>query len=293
MAVSTRTVLDVVRLSTTYLAEHGSPSARLDAELLCAHALGLRRLDLYLQYDRPLRDDELQRARDAVRRRGLQEPVAYITGERDFYGRSFEVDRHVLVPRPETETLVGLALHRMRERAPRDVTPRVADLGTGSGCIAVTLACEVAGADVVATDISDEALAVAARNAARHDVAERISFLQGDWAAPVDGALDMVVSNPPYVTTDELETADPGVREYEPRLALEAGDDGLDAYRALLASLEGRLQPAGVLLFEVDPRRGAAVTALMELSFPGCSVQLHPDLTGRPRVAECSLSPLP
>jgi len=154
-----RTVLDVVRLSTTYLSEHGSDSARLDSELLVAHALGIERLGVYLQYDRPLADHELDTIRTLLRRRGRGEPIAHLTGRREFYGRSFRVTPAVLIPRPETETLVERALKVARELGGE---LRIADLGTGSGCLACTLAAELPGATVIASDLSAAALAVAA-----------------------------------------------------------------------------------------------------------------------------------
>src|ERR1700722_16606403 len=161
-------LIDIVRLSTTYLGDHGSSSARLDSELLCAQALGLRRIDLYLQFDRPLDEQELTSIRELVRRRGKGEPVAYITGTREFYGRPFTVTSDVLIPRPDTETIVERALVALRVGDGR--TARVADLGTGSGCIAITLAAEVPGTEVVATDISAAALDVARANAEQLDV---------------------------------------------------------------------------------------------------------------------------
>ena len=290
MAVAGRTVLDVLRLSTTYLGEHGSGTPRLDAELLFAHALGLQRMDVYLQFERPLRDAELDAIRELVRRRGRAEPVAYLTGVREFYGRSFAVDPAVLVPRPETETLVETALRHLRAGSDGAREARVADLGTGSGCIAVSLAAELPGVQIVATDISAAALSVAQGNAARHGVSERVSFVQGSWGETLEGAFDMVVSNPPYVTTDELAHADRDVRDFEPHVALLGGDDGLDAYRALLASLRGRLHPGGRVVLEVDPRRAEAVRSLIAGEFAGAETDVARDLAGRDRVVDAKLA---
>jgi release factor glutamine methyltransferase len=308
------TLIDVLRLSTTYLGDHGSSSARLDSELLCAQALGLGRLDLYLQFDRPLDEQELTAIRELVRRRGKGEPVAYITGSREFYGRSFTVTRGVLVPRPETETLVerALAVLRMRvegqaqpaepvladgqahmaERASADGLPRitnptrVADLGTGSGCIAITLAAQTPGIEVVATDLSSAALEVARVNAQRLDAA--VTFVECSWADALSGHFDLVVSNPPYVTTAELESVDRDVRDFEPHTALLGGDLGLDAYRALLASLQEHVIASRVLL-EVDPRRAAEVGAMFAAAFPGAIVTDVPDLAGRIRVVDVQM----
>ncbi|MGH7686968.1 MAG: peptide chain release factor N(5)-glutamine methyltransferase, partial [Candidatus Dormibacteria bacterium] len=282
-AAAGRSVLEVLRLSTDYLQQRGSTSPRLDAELLLAHALCVRRIDLYLLHDRPLAEPELAAARELIRRRGTGEPVAYITGTREFYGRPFTVTRAVLVPRPETETLVAVALERLRTTGE---AARVADLGTGSGCIAVTLAAELPAVAVVATDISDDGLAVARDNAETNGVGDRVDFVRGDWAEPINDAVDLVVSNPPYVTTDELSAADADVREFEPHLALDGGRDGMDAYRALLATLAGRVLTRGVLLFEVDPRRAAAVGDAIGDSFPGATITTHEDLARRVRVVQ-------
>jgi release factor glutamine methyltransferase len=281
VASSAPSLIDVLRLSTTYLGDHGSTSARLDAELLCAHALGIKRLDIYLQFDRPLDEVELSAIRELVRRRGKGEPVAYITGVREFYGRSFAVTPDVLIPRPDTETIVERALTVLRARA--DAPSRVADLGTGSGCIAITIAAEVPGAAVVATDISSAALAVARANADRLGVA--VTFIDASWADGLDGAFDLIVSNPPYVTTAELAAVDRDVRDFEPEGALLGGDDGLDAYRALLASVHEHVAAGGVLL-EVDPRRADAVAAMFAAAFPGATTTTVADLTGRARVVE-------
>jgi release factor glutamine methyltransferase len=277
-------LIDVLRLSTTYLGDHGSSSARLDSELLCAQALGIRRLDLYLQFDRPLDERELDGIRELVRRRGKGEPVAYITGTREFYGRSFTVTSDVLIPRPDTETVVERALLALRARDGRPA--RVADLGTGSGCIAITIAAELPGTEVIATDISAPALAVARANAERLEAA--VTFVECSWADALDGDFDLVVSNPPYVTAAELDGVDRDVRDFEPPAALIGGIDGLDAYRALLASLRAHVTTTRLLL-EVDPRRAAAVSALVEAAFPGPALTMVPDLTGRTRAVDAEL----
>ncbi len=281
-----RTVLEVVRLSTGYLEERGSGSPRLDAELLVAHALGLRRIDLYLQYDRPLGDRELDVVRELLRRRGRGEPVAYLTGVREFYGRSFIVNRSVLVPRPETETLVERAI---RAAGGIKAGVRIADLGTGSGCIACTLAAELPRVEVIASDTSREALAVAAANADALGVAGRVLFVEGGWAEGVVGEVDLVVSNPPYVTTAELDGlgADLG---HEPRGALDGGADGLDAYRAIFPAVADRCPTAAWVGVEIDSRRAAAVGELARLTWPYAEIKVAPDLGGRPRVLEVTPS---
>ena len=282
---SERTLIEVLRLSTDYLAQHGSGSPRLDAELLLAHALGVRRLDLYLLHDRPLREPELGAARELVRRRASGEPVAYITGVREFYNRAFAVTPAVLIPRPETETLVEAALRRLRELS-EDGEPTAADLGTGSGCIAVTLAAEIAALHVFATDVSSGALDVARGNAVTHEVEQRVSFIEGDWARPLTTPVDVLVSNPPYVTSEELAATARDVRDFEPVLALDGGADGLGAYRALLASLHDATRPGATVLLEIDPRRAGLVADLVRAEFAGARVSFHEDLTRRDRVLE-------
>jgi release factor glutamine methyltransferase len=284
VASTAPTLIDVLRLSTTYLGDHGSSSARLDSELLCAQALGLRRIDLYLQFDRPLDEQELTSIRELIRRRGKGEPVAYITGTREFYGRPFRVTPDVLVPRPDTETLVQRAVAYLRDRPGAEL--RVADLGTGSGCIAITLAAEVPATRVVATDVSPAALEVARANAIALGI--DVEFVECSWADGLEGAFDLVVSNPPYVTTEELEGVDRDVRDFEPRGALLGGADGLDAYRSLLASIRGHVTPARLML-EVDPRHADGVAVLVRETFPGAITTPVPDLTGRTRVLDVEL----
>ena len=287
-ASSERTLIEVLRLSTDYLAQHGSTSPRLDAELLLAHALGMRRLDLYLLHDRPLREPELGATRELIRRRASGEPVAYITGVREFYNRAFAVTPAVLIPRPETETLVEAALRRLRELHGGG-EPTVADLGTGSGCVAVTLAAELPELHVTATDASSAALAVARGNAVTHEVDHRVLFIEGDWARPLTTPVDVVVSNPPYVTSEELAATARDVRDFEPPLALDGGADGLDAYRALLASLRGATRPGATVLFEIDPRRAGLVADVVRSEIDGARIGFHEDLTRRDRVLEARL----
>jgi release factor glutamine methyltransferase len=277
-----RTVLDVVRLSTAYLAQHGGDPARLEAELLVGHALGLARLDLYLQHDRPLDAAQLERIRGLLRRRAAGEPVAYICGAREFYGRPFRVTPAVLIPRPETETLVERALAAAAGRAPG---LRLADLGTGSGCLACTLAAELPGATVLASDVSREALAVAAENVAALGLGTRVVLVEGGWGDGLLADIDMAVSNPPYVSAAEMETLPREVR-YEPRLALDGGPDGLDAYRAIFAEVAARCPDLFWMGVEVDSQRAVVVTDLAGAAWPGAALTVVSDLSGQPRVVE-------
>jgi release factor glutamine methyltransferase len=281
-----RTLMEVVRLSTGYLESHGSSSPRLDAELLAATALRMRRLDLYLQFDRPLEETQLTAIRELVRRRGDGEPVAHITGEREFYGRPFTVSADVLIPRPETETVVELTLRRARSLQRDGEGVRIADIATGSGCIAISLAAELPGAKLTATDLSEAALEVAAGNVKRHHIGDRVELLRGSWCEPLQGReFDIVVANPPYIPSVELHGLARDVREREPALALDGGSDGLEAYRALLPSLATVLAPGGWGAVEVDIRAADAVAGLArEALGADLRTAVHDDLSGRPRV---------
>ncbi len=241
------TVKEVLARSTKYLAERGSPSPRLDAEVLAAHALGVRRLDLYLAPERPLDAAEVATLREHVRRRGTGEPVAYITGRREFYGIEFEVTRDVLIPRPETEVLVDAVLDGLRGRD----APIVVDVGTGSGAIACSVAAHYSTARVLATDLSERALSVARTNAARVVPDGRVRLVRMDVMAalaPVPFA-DAIVSNPPYVSEDE--PLDRGARDFEPAVALFCGDRGREVSARLIAQAPSRLKQGGLLAIEV------------------------------------------
>ncbi|MFO0693236.1 MAG: peptide chain release factor N(5)-glutamine methyltransferase [Polyangiales bacterium] len=253
----TWTIRKVLDWTAKDFAARGIDSPRLDAELLVSLALGIGRVQIYLDLDRPLAPDELTRIRELVGRRRKREPVAYIVGKRDFYGRTFEVTKDVLIPRPDTEILVERALAHL----PADEPKRVLDLCTGSGCVAICLAALRASAVVLATDVSEEALGVARRNAASNGVDSRISFHRGDLFEAVRGEapFDVVTANPPYIPSRDIEGLDPDVASFEPRLALDGGADGLDFYRRLAKEAPARLVDGGVLLVEVGQGQAADV----------------------------------
>ncbi len=225
------TVMRLVRWGAEYFKQKRVDSPRLTVELMLAHVLGLSRFELYLQFDRPLTEDELTELRAMIHRRVAREPLQYILGEAPFYGRTFEVNPSVLIPRPETELLVEEALRR----APHAL--RCLDIGTGSGCIAVTMALERPGTEVVAIDSSTEALDVALRNAERLGAAnvsfEHIDFFD-DAQLRTLGSFDLIISNPPYIPQSEFEQLEPEVRDHEPQLALTDNADGLRFYRHLI-----------------------------------------------------------
>jgi release factor glutamine methyltransferase len=255
------TVGRLLSWTTGWLTERGSDSPRLDAEVLLAHVRGCPRIQLYTAFDEVVADEPRSRFRELVKRRGGGEPVAYLVGGREFYSLPLTVSREVLVPRPETESLVVRVLDLCREA----VAPRIVDVGTGSGAIAIALAKHLPRAQVVATDVSAAALDVARANAARHGLTERIAFVESDLlAAPeLAGPWDVIVSNPPYVREDEFAGLPRDVREHEPRAALVAGPRGVEVIERLAAEAVGRLQPGGWLVLEGGPAIAAEVERLL------------------------------
>lgn len=250
------TTLKVLTWTTGYLAEKGVANARREAEWLLCEATGLDRVGLYLNFDKPMSDEELAAYRALVVRRGKREPLQHILGSQEFDGLTFEVSPAVLIPRHDTETL----LEQVLQHAPSSRT--ILDIGTGSGCIAIALAKRLPEATITAVDLSPDALVVAQRNAEQHSVA--IEFLQGSFFEPLAGRrFDLIVSNPPYITTADLAGLQPEVRDFEPNLALHGGADGLDAYRAIIAQAADHLQPGGWLWFEVGAGQATDVAALL------------------------------
>ena len=271
---------EVLAASAGYLEQKGSPSPRLDAELLLAHALGVTRVELYTNHDRPLTEQELSEIRELIRRRGRREPVAYITGSRGFRTIELAVDERVLVPRPETELVVERALALLEGVE----EPRVLDVGTGSGAIALSIAAELPVARVTATDVSPGALAVAQANAERLGLG--VEFVEGDL---LDGvarrSFDAILSNPPYIAAGDLAGLDPEVREFEPQLATVAGPDGREVYQGLLGSARNLLEPRGVLIVECGEGQAPWIESELERLGFG-DVAVHTDLAGIERVVE-------
>jgi release factor glutamine methyltransferase len=272
------TLEEVLRRSTAYLESHGSPTPRLDAELLLSHGLGLSRIELYTQFERPLDDAELAACRELVRRRGLREPVAYVIGHWGFRRLDLTVDARVLVPRPETELVVDRCLTLLEGCE----QPRVLDVGTGSGAIALALKDERADAIVVGCDVSEEALQVARANAESLELA--VELVRSDLLERVPaGQFRLIVSNPPYVAESEMETLEPEVVGHEPRLATVAGPDGLEVYRRLLPQAAARLDSGGWLVLECGA--GQAQPLLAELGGLGyVDAGVDADLAGIDRV---------
>jgi release factor glutamine methyltransferase len=272
------TLGEALSASTEFLKAKGVSSPRVDAEHLVARALGVTRLDLYLQHDRPLNESELTAARELVRRRGTREPLAYVLGDWGFRRLVLATDRRALVPRAETEIVVERCLARLDGVE----SPAVLDVGTGSGAIALAIADEHPGARVTAIDVSADALALARENAERTELAGRIEFTEHDLAAGLPGgAYDLVVSNPPYVLPEEIETLEAEVREWEPRQALV----GRGATEAIVGAAPGVLVRGGWLVLEVGNGTAGALAALLEgAGFRDVVRTL--DLTGRERVVE-------
>jgi len=269
-----------------YLAEKGVDSPRLSAELLLSHVLARKRIELYTNFDLPVEQARLDELRGLVKRCGEHEPVAYLVGRCEFYSLQIKVNRAVLIPRPETELLVERAIDRLRLRAK---PAAILDLCTGSGCIAVAIARNVQECRIVATDSSDEALAVADQNVRAHALAERVRLLCGDLFDPLiagldDTSFDLIVSNPPYVSSAEMQQLDRNVKDYEPVSALHGGMDGLDVYRRIAQSVGNFLKPDGVLLLEIGYAQGPPIRALFEATGLFAEITVEKDRSNNDRI---------
>lgn len=249
------TIGRLLKWTADYLGQHGADSPRLEAELLLAAARGCQRIELYTAFDETPPEAVRTAFRELVRRRADGAPVAYLLGRREFFSLPFKVTPDVLIPRPETEHLVIAALDLARAKAAGGAGLRLVDVGTGSGAIAVSLAKHLAGAQVTAVDLSAAALAVAAENVATHGVGERVNLVEGDLLGPfpAEPTFDLIASNPPYVSSAEWAELVPGVRDFEPRQALEAGPAGTEVIERLLPQAVERLKSGGWLLLEVSP----------------------------------------
>ena len=289
------TVLRIILWSAEYLDGKGVDRARLDAELLLAWVLGLSRLELYLQYDRPLSSEERDRFRPLLRRRADREPLQYILGSGSFRELDLAIDTRALIPRPETEELVGAVLRWVEEfPVARDARAlRALDVGTGSGCVALSLALEGPFGEVVATDISEAALELAATNAGDVGVKQLCDFRVGGLYQPVAGErFDVVVSNPPYVSDSEYETLAPEIREWEPRAALAAGHDGLDVLRPLVEGAGAHLDSGGLLALEIGAGQGDEAADLVRATGEFEEPSVREDLSGRTRMVLAERAPL-
>lgn len=256
------TVLETIQRSTEFLTKKGVDSPRLQVELLLAHVLKLPRLHLYLNFERVLTPDELEIVRGHVKRRGAREPLQHIIGSTSFCGFEIAVNPDVLIPRPETELLAELACQFLSTCNLQPAT--VLDFGTGSGCLAITLALKCAGASIVALDVSPAALAVARANATR--LGAVVEFFESDGfnQLSAEAEFDLIVANPPYIASLEIASLDPEVRDFDPRLALDGGADGLDFYRRLAREAARFLKPQGKLMLELGDGQAASTTDLLK-----------------------------
>jgi release factor glutamine methyltransferase len=299
-------IRNLLKTAAQRLAEAGCDTPGLDAEVLLAHTLNKDRAWLYAHPLEALDKNHLDKFYHLLHRREQREPVAYLTGYKAFFALDFHINRHVLIPRPETELLVETAIQIVSLRTGEAASGKsshhtqyasrplrsnrntyhlsIADVGTGSGCIAIALAKNIAAASFFAIDVSPAALQVARQNAVRYGVAPRIHFLGGDLLQPLTRSFDLIVSNPPYVSHSELNATAPEVSRYEPQLALAGGQDGLEIIRQLLPQAKEKLKPGGSLLVEIGAAQGPAVVHLAKKHFPKANVHIKKDLAGRDRL---------
>jgi len=290
------TVLRLLTWTTDYLKQHGSDSPRLDAEVLLAHARGCERIMLYAAFDQVVADDVRAKFRELVKRRAEGTPVAYLVGKREFYSLSFRVTSDVLIPRPETELVVVETLNVVgspKSQVQGPMSAVVADVGTGSGAIAVAVAKHSPNCRVVAVDSSPAALAIAKENAAAHGVAERIEFVQGDLLAELPGEprFSVVASNPPYVSESEFAALAPSVKDHEPRQALLAGPKGTEVIERLIPQAAERMLAGGWLILEVSPMIAARVVELVAADGRYDPAIVVKDLAGLARVVKARRKP--
>ena len=282
------TVKRLLTSTQEFLAKKGADSSQLAAQMLVGHVLGLSRIQLYTNFERIPTDDERAKLRDLVRRAGEHEPVQYLVGKAGFFSLELEVTRDVLIPRPDTETLVDAVLRRIKLEGKSAEPLRIADLCTGSGAIAVALASQLPAATFVATDTSDAALSVAKRNVEQLGYGDRIDCRLGDLAEPLGSeTFDLVTANPPYIPSADVDQLDRNVRDFEPRAALDGGADGFDLHRRLLAEAPAVLAADGRLYVEMQFDQGDRLKALAtEASWR--DVRVLADLEGRDRVLEAT-----
>jgi release factor glutamine methyltransferase len=301
------TIQKLLNWTTEYFTKNALDSPRLSAELLLSHILAMKRIELYTQFDKPVTKQQLGLLHDLVKRAGQNEPIAYLVGKTEFYSLELNVTADCCIPRPETELLVERAIEFLRTRPVRNstmfnVTQKqeisngartskqfVCDLCTGCGCIAIAIAKNFPNADIIATDISDAALNIAAKNVEKHQLNKRIKLLCGDLFDPLVPHLDvekfdLIVCNPPYVSSAEFEKLDKNVKDYEPKLALFAGEDGLDTYRRIVEKIDAFLKPDGALMLEIGYSQGQAVRELLEQAGSFSKITIEKDFHNNDRI---------
>jgi release factor glutamine methyltransferase len=284
--MQTWTIQKLLNWITGYFTEKNVDSPRLSAQLLLSHVLELARIELYTHFDKPVDADQLDKLHNLVKRCGEQEPLAYVIGRTEFYSLDIKVTPDCMIPRPETELLVEKAIDFLRMREGKQF---VCDLCTGSGCIAVAIANNFANARIITTDICDSALAVAAENISNHNLGERVTLLCGDLFAPIIEGLDntefdLIVCNPPYVSSAEYEILEKNVKDYEPKHALYAGTDGLDICRRITERVDEFLKPDAALILEIGYAQGKAVRELLEGADVFSEINIEKDFHNNDRV---------
>ncbi len=282
--MQTWTIRKLITWTAQWLKGYGVASPRLDAELLLSHAINCSRLDLYLDPDKPITDTERAIFRSYIKRRANREPVAYIIGYKEFWGRNFEVDSRVLIPRPETETLIEVAMSKIPDKE----SSVIADLGTGSGCIAITISLEAKNVKMIASDISTGALEVAKINALNLGVDNCIIWRHGSWCEVFNsliepGSLDLLLTNPPYIDSSELYELQPEIIKYEPQIALNGGKEGLEIYKDLIKDAAFWLKFGGCIIMEIGYKQADCIKDYLEES-SFISVEIIKDISGKNRV---------
>ena len=282
----TWTIQKLLNWVMEYLTAKGIESPRLSSELLLCHVLELKRIDLYTQFNKQVPQQQLNQLHDLVKRAGSYEPVAYLTGKTEFYSLELDITADCMIPRPETELLVQRAIEFLRTRSG---VQYVCDLCTGSGCIAVAIAKNFPDARITATDISAAALAVAARNVEKYRLKEQVRLLCGDLFESVIKQLDvsqfdLIVCNPPYVSTSEYEKLDKNIKDYEPQSALLAGEDGMDIYRRIVKEVDKFLKPGAALMLEIGYAQGSAVQDLLEQTSAFIDIKIEKDFHDNDRI---------
>jgi release factor glutamine methyltransferase len=281
------TIQKLLTWITDYLTQKKVDSPRLSAELLLSDVLAMKRIELYMHFDKAVEQEKLDTLRGLVKRAGESEPIGYLVGRTEFYSLELAVCPDCLIPRPETELLVERAIEFLRARTGNQ---HVLDLCTGCGCIAIAIAKNFSDLKIIATDISDGALATAAKNVQKHKLEDKITLLSGDLFEPIIRQIDiapfdLIISNPPYVSELEFEKLEKNVKDYEPRIALHGGADGLDVYRRIVAEVDKFLKPDASLMMEIGYAQGTAVRELLEKKDLFASVAIEKDLSNNDRIA--------
>ncbi len=285
------TISKLLNWTTDYFKKYNMEWPHLEAEILLAHALGLKRIELYTNHERVLKEDELKGFKQLIQRRSKHEPIAYITGVQPFMSLDFFVDRSVLIPRPETEQLVETTIgiiNQEGDNGQKAEGKRILDIGTGCGAIAISLAKYLPDIKVIGIDSSPGAVKIAQKNAEHHKVDDRCEFIVGNIFEPLKEKFDLIISNPPYIPSKEIDNLAPDVKDWEPREALDGGEEGLDYIKQLIEKAPDYLKPRGILLIEIGFDQGAKAKELSENINKYSEVKIIKDLNGKDRILKAS-----